>query len=79
MFQATGGSLSLKQSALRASDHRNKAAPDLFPMTAAATVPAQGGTIMTTTTLLLAAAIMAQPMLLLGIIIGGLIEDRRAG
>ncbi len=34
---------------------------------------------MTTTTLFLAAAIMAQPMLLVGILIGGLIEDRRAG
>ncbi len=79
MFQATGEALSLKQSALRASDHRNTAAPDLFPMKAAAPPPAQGVTIMTTTTMLLAAAIMAQPMLLVGIIIGGLIEDRRAG
>ena len=34
---------------------------------------------MTTTTLLLAAAIMAQPFLLVGIWIGGMIEDRRAG
>ena len=34
---------------------------------------------MTMTTMLLAAAIMAQPMLLVGIVIGGLIEDRRAG
>jgi hypothetical protein len=79
MFQAPGITLPLKQSRLRASDHRNGEASVLVPGKAAASAPVEGEKIMTTTTLLLAAAIMAQPMLLLGIIIGGLIEDRRAG
>ncbi len=77
MFQATRGALPLKQSGLRASDHRNRGASDLSLKKAAASGPAEESHH-DDHDLFLAAAIMAQPILLVGILIGGLIEDRRA-
>jgi hypothetical protein len=68
----------LKQNPTQATSTGNRGPSEIASAPGSSAPAPEGDTIMTTTSFILAAAIMAQPMLLVGIVIGNHIADRRA-